>query len=301
MSTARAQPEIYAETDARSRWRRRLTAASVGVYRRKVPRLRALAVIVLASLAAAPARAETPEEQVERLAADAITAYKGADYHRAVELLKRAYDIRQVPALLYNLGKAYDKLGDIPHAIDAYSRYAASDGSDSALKAKAEARLLLLRSRSQLQEQPQTQAQPQTNTQPQTRTQPRTQTELQTQTQALMQPQARTPSRDRAVAIALGSGTLAFATVAIALSASALSLEDQYHRSTDYARKSQLRTDAVLRANIADGFYAATAATAVVTTVFIWRAVRREHPRPAVSVAPALSPSSAALLVQAPF
>src|SRR5689334_6949162 len=78
------------------------------------------------------------------MATEAITAYKGADYNRAVELLTRAYEIRQVPALLYNLAKAYDKLGDVDKAYDAYRRYASSADADPKLKEKAESRLATL-------------------------------------------------------------------------------------------------------------------------------------------------------------
>ena len=89
----------------------------------------------------APSR---PRREVERLANDAVNAYKGADYKRAVELLQKAYEIRQVPALLYNMAKAYDKLGDIDHAYDAYHLYADSAAADPKLKARAEQRVAAL-------------------------------------------------------------------------------------------------------------------------------------------------------------
>ena len=104
-------------------------------------------VVVALMVAAATgprAHAESAEAQVERLASEAVNAYRGADYNRAVELLTRAYEIRQVPALLYNLAKAYDKLGDVDHACDAYRRYADSADADPKLKAKADARLVVL-------------------------------------------------------------------------------------------------------------------------------------------------------------
>ena len=108
----------------------------------------AFVVVVVGALAlSASARAETPEAQVERLAAEAVNAYKGADYKRAVELLQQAYEIRQVPALLYNLAKAYDKLGDIEHAYDSYRLLRRFGGADPKLKAKAEARLACSRRR----------------------------------------------------------------------------------------------------------------------------------------------------------
>ena len=105
-----------------------------------------LVVLAVMVVAATPgrARAESAEAQVERLAAEAVNAYRVADYNRAVELLSRAYDIRQVPALLYNMAKAYDKLGDIDRACEIYRRYADSADADPRLKAKAEARLVIL-------------------------------------------------------------------------------------------------------------------------------------------------------------
>src|SRR4051794_31468707 len=109
--------------------------------------MRAAVVVTLVGgllLASAPARAETQEAQVERLANDALLAYKGADYKRAVELLQRAYEIRQVPALLYNLAKAYDKLGALDHAYDAYRQSVASAASAPKLKVRAGARLVAL-------------------------------------------------------------------------------------------------------------------------------------------------------------
>ena len=44
-----------------------------------------------------------------------------------------------MPALLYNMAKAYDKLGDIDHAYDAYRLYADSAAADPKLKARADA------------------------------------------------------------------------------------------------------------------------------------------------------------------
>src|SRR5689334_11838211 len=101
-------------------------------------------VAVMLAATGGRAHAESAEAQVERLAADAVNAYRGADYNRAVELLTRAYEIRQVPALLYNLAKAYDKLGDVDRAYDAYRRYSDSADAEPRLRNKADARLAVL-------------------------------------------------------------------------------------------------------------------------------------------------------------
>ena len=118
---------------------RALTSGAVSSVRAWV-----VVAVMMAAATTSRAHAESAEAQVERLAADAVSAYKVADYNRAVELLSRAYEIRQVPALLYNMAKAYDKLGDVEHAYDAYRRYSDSADADPRLKSKADARLVVL-------------------------------------------------------------------------------------------------------------------------------------------------------------
>src|SRR5438046_1293943 len=86
--------------------------------------------------------AEPAAAQVERLAREASIAFRGADYQRAVELLERAYQIRQVANILYNIARSYDKLGQTDKAVEYYRRYADSSDADPKLKMKAEARLV---------------------------------------------------------------------------------------------------------------------------------------------------------------
>jgi tetratricopeptide (TPR) repeat protein len=90
---------------------------------------------------AGPAWAETPEEQVEHLAAEAVNAYRSADYLRAIEVLERAYQIRQFVELLFDEGKAYEKLGNIDRALDCYRRVSHSTDADNRLRSKAEGRI----------------------------------------------------------------------------------------------------------------------------------------------------------------
>jgi hypothetical protein len=52
-------------------------------------RPRAASPSLAVALDAPAAHAESTEAQVERLAAEAVNAHKGADYHRAVELLQK--------------------------------------------------------------------------------------------------------------------------------------------------------------------------------------------------------------------
>jgi tetratricopeptide (TPR) repeat protein len=84
----------------------------------------------LVSVAALPAYAkkpapkvETADDEVVRLSEDAVKAYKEARYDDAIQKLTRAYAIRPVVGLLYNLAKAYEKLGDVVKAYENYKKY----------------------------------------------------------------------------------------------------------------------------------------------------------------------------------
>ena len=79
--------------------------------------------------------------RVEKLAAEGKAAYRAADYQRAVELFEKAYQLRQVGALLYNIARTYEKLGATDKAIERYRRYVESTEAEPAQKAKAEARV----------------------------------------------------------------------------------------------------------------------------------------------------------------
>jgi tetratricopeptide (TPR) repeat protein len=98
-------------------------------------------VLFLSAGLGGAARAETSEQEVERLSNEAVDAYKGARFQKAVELLTRAYAIRPLTPLLYNLAKAYDKLGDGDNAYANYKKYVDSGEADAKLEEKARARI----------------------------------------------------------------------------------------------------------------------------------------------------------------
>jgi tetratricopeptide (TPR) repeat protein len=272
------------------------------------------AILWMGAPRAAQARAETPESQVERLAAEAVNANRGADYNRAVELLNKAYEIRQVPALLYNLAKAYDKLGDVDHAADAYRRFADSADADPRLKAKAEARLVILdearRKKAAAAARPPEPPPPPhatpraseparaplvTAPPPPPGPPPPTAAELRAQAQA---ERLRVRHRDRLVALGVGAGAAACFAVAIGLSVDALSLQHEYGQTVDFTRKTQLKSDALARANAADALYAAGGLATAVMAVFLYRGFRPEHE---LALAPAVGPSGAALVAAGRF
>ena len=272
---------------------------------------------LVATAATAPrARAETAEGQVERLAAEAVNAYRGADYNRAVELLTRAYEIRQVPALLYNMAKAYDKLGDVDHAYDAYRRYADSADADPRLKAKSEARLVVLeearRKKAAAQQRLVEQQKPPPppplveHSPPKPaeieppRPQPPTAEQIK---QHLKEERQRDRRRDRFIALGLGVGAVAFVATAVGLSVSALELQSQW--SSQYggneADRRALKDEAILQAGIADGFYAGAAVCAGVGAYFLYRGFRPEPTAPSLAMAPLVSPSQVGLAVAGRF
>jgi len=251
------------------------------------------------------AHAESAEAQVERLASEAVNAYRGADYNRAVELLTRAYEIRQVPALLYNLAKAYDRLGDVDHAWDAYRRYADSADADPKLKSKADARLVVLDEIRRKKAAQQRAAEPKPTPQPAQVEAPKpapppTAEQIR---QQLKDERARSRRRDRYVALGLGIGAVAFAGVAVGMSVSALQLQDQWSSQFggDEAARRSLKDTAITRAAIADGFYAATAVAVGVGAYFVYRGFRPEPSAPSLALVPALSPSGGALVAVGTF
>jgi tetratricopeptide (TPR) repeat protein len=276
---------------------------------------RVVVVALLVGMWCGPAGAESAEGQVERLAADAVNAYKGADYNRAVELLQRAYEIRQVPALLYNMAKAYDKLGDVEHAYDTYRRYADSADPDPKLKAKAESRLAVLedvrrkkaataRSMEPRSEPRPAQVEPRSEPRPAevepARAAPPTAEQIRDK---LRDERMRARKRDRYVALGLGVTAVACAGVAIGLSVNALSLQSQWsgQYGGDEAARRALRDDAQLRAGIADGFYGLTAVAAGVTAYFLYRGFRPEPSAPSLALMPVATPQGGALVVAGTF
>jgi tetratricopeptide (TPR) repeat protein len=80
----------------------------------------------------APVRADTkPAATTTARAADlfkaSVEAYRGGDFERTVALLNEAYTLDPQPVILYNLGRAYEGLGNGEAAIDAYDRYLKAD------------------------------------------------------------------------------------------------------------------------------------------------------------------------------
>jgi len=61
--------------------------------------------------------------RAEDLFAASMDAYRRGDFKGAIELLEKVYAMDPEPSILYNMGRAYEGLGDLPKAIDHYKRF----------------------------------------------------------------------------------------------------------------------------------------------------------------------------------
>lgn len=61
-----------------------------------------------------------------------MAAIDAGRYREGIEQLKSAYAIRPHPNVLFNIGRAYAALGDLPRAVDNFELYLASNPPDSA-------------------------------------------------------------------------------------------------------------------------------------------------------------------------
>jgi len=74
-------------------------------------------------------------------------AYHQGDYETAIREWTAAYEADPRPLLQYNLAQAYERLGRLPEAVQAYDRYMATASADDERRPDAQARLAALRAR----------------------------------------------------------------------------------------------------------------------------------------------------------
>jgi len=266
--------------------------------------LMALFALLLCSL---PVRADK-RNPVEKLAADAADAYRAGEYRRATDLLERAYKLEHVSALLYNMAKAYEKLGDNDRAADLYTRYAAADDADPRLRGKAEARVTALHEPPAPKRPPREEPPPRTEPQPKAEPQPKPEPVVHQPVEppppkadpdALRHAAERSRKINRGVGLALvaiGACTLG---AAIGLSVNALRLNTDFKNSTDEIDKKIALTDATSQALAADLLYGVTAAAVGVSIYFLYKGFRPE-PK-ALSLAPSVGPGGAGLVLEGVF
>lgn len=90
-----------------------------------IPHLSALVVAAQLLLTASGARADEREDRAFALFEQAEAAYSRGALEEAVRLLLEARQLVREPALLYNLGRAYEGLGRSREALEAYRSYLA--------------------------------------------------------------------------------------------------------------------------------------------------------------------------------
>ena len=74
-----------------------------------------------------PASAQTPQARAAELFTKGAEAYRRGEFQEAVTLLIEARSLDPSPVLLYNLGRAYEDLGDTDAAIATFTRYLEED------------------------------------------------------------------------------------------------------------------------------------------------------------------------------
>lgn len=97
-----------------------------------------LAVIVCLSLLPIPASAARSgaDRKVQALVKRAQVLYEKGEYRESAETLLRAYEIKPLPKLLFNVARTWDRAGDEENAIRYYQRYI-DTGADANLVRKA--------------------------------------------------------------------------------------------------------------------------------------------------------------------
>jgi tetratricopeptide (TPR) repeat protein len=97
-------------------------------------------LLLLASLLAAPARAETPaddEAAASALVDQAAHAYDQNQLDQALQLLAQAYELSPRPSILYNQAQVLRAKDDCPAALDAYRRFIDTTAPDDPNRERA--------------------------------------------------------------------------------------------------------------------------------------------------------------------
>lgn len=225
-----------------------------------------LALALVAALAVprtALARQST-EAKVKELVKHGQEQYQAGDYPGAVESLLKAYELKPIPTLLFNIARAYDKANDAEHALTYYRRYRDSSPDDAKLLGEASRAIDRLEAQQRDKEAKQ-RAQQAAEEQKRKDEEARLAAEKarlaqqeqaqQKQQQELAQLQAAPPPRSRALPYTLiGVGGAALLSGGV-LGLTAKSLANDEKASTDPIAKPDLRSQAKTRALVADIAY----------------------------------------------
>ena len=97
--------------------------------------MRALAICLLLSSAAA---AQDQRNQARQKFEDGRLQFSGGHYREALGLFKESYQLAPYPALLFNIARCHEQLGEFHDALDAYEQYLAVNPQDTEARARAE-------------------------------------------------------------------------------------------------------------------------------------------------------------------
>ena len=107
--------------------------------------LAAMGLVAIPTSVSAQEAAETSrEEEARQLFREGNEAFGAREYERAVQLFLRSYDAVREPMMLYNIGSAYDRAGDVNEAVTHYDAYLAAI-PEASNRPHVESRLTLLR------------------------------------------------------------------------------------------------------------------------------------------------------------
>lgn len=86
---------------------------------------------------------EAPDQTavVEQLYLEGAALYKDRKYRPAIEKFNAAYAIYPEPNLLYNIGRAYEALGELEKAIESFKQCAAAEGTSEDVRTRAKAKV----------------------------------------------------------------------------------------------------------------------------------------------------------------
>jgi tetratricopeptide (TPR) repeat protein len=261
-----------------------------------------------------PRRGETAEEEVERLAADAIEAYKAARYDKAIALLNRAYAIRPLVPLLYNLAKAYDKINDVEKGYETYQKYVDSGEADPKLEKKARERMAALEAQYKEKKAQATTKPPEPGVTPKPATAALTPEEQAAKEreekerklaeeqkrrdeEAAREQATRDKKRKAMLGAAIGLTVLGIGSIGggVGLYAVSSSKYDEFSRSRDEAQKRQLKSDTESLGLGSTVMYA-VGGVLVVGSIYFWYAGLKKEKAPAKAQAlfvPWVSPTVA--------
>src|SRR4051794_18494552 len=80
--------------------------------------------LALCMLVASPANAgDVEDRRALVLFQKSVESYREGRFQEAIDLLIEARALKPEPVLSYDLGRAYEAIGDLPHAEEAYARY----------------------------------------------------------------------------------------------------------------------------------------------------------------------------------